>query len=97
MFKDRKFKKAWIILSRGKIRNIFSSRKDGNFIFEYIKDLYCYENFTLREKAVHADYAKATKYRKKFFEYGGLTISTPHKLSLLIHRSLNKDKFCIIP
>jgi hypothetical protein len=82
MLKDRKFKKAWLIFSRDKIVNIFSSRKDSDFIFEYIKDLYCYENFTLREKAVQADYAKGAKYRKEFFEHGGLTISTPHKSDL---------------
>ena len=81
MLKDRKFKKAWLILSRDRIVNIFSTRKNEDFIFEYIKDLYCYENFTLREKAVQSDYAHGTKYRKDFFEYG-INLSTSYTSSV---------------
>lgn len=81
MLKNRKFKKAWIIFSKDKIVNIFSTRKNEDFIFDYIKDLYCFINFTLREKAVQSDYSHGSKYRKEFFEYG-IEISTSYTSSV---------------
>lgn len=82
MLKERKFKKAWLIFKRDKIVNIFNTRKNEEFIFEYVKDLYCYENFTLREKAVQSDYAYGAKYRKEFFEHGTVSISSSYTSSI---------------